>query len=606
MPLQAPGKQTVREALRGFFGVDLRSDPNDIQQGSVSKGVNVDLYETPGTIQSRRGIKTIFEIVQAPQRRLLRALNSLISIGANDLYVDAVKVSGGELDEDTEVSMVEYQGQNAANPEIFVANGAISVGGTRRMFVYDGEFRNWGIEITTVATQVAAGAAGSLTGDYNARYTWVRRVGSTIAHESNPAPADSAAVTLSSQTLDVTVRGSTDPDITGIRIYRTQAGGSVFLFDQEVPNVSATYNSSQADSALGAAVSEDNDHPQPATLVHALRDRLWTNDINNTARIRYTARFKPESQPADNFVDIGSESHTVTGLSSINGNLIVFTETTKFSIIEQLADVNAIGAGLRLVGSAVAGFLSIELPSSRGCVAPHAIVPTGVGIIYPTKEGVFITDGTAAPEQLVSGAIQSIFLGRTEGGISPIDFNKESNMTAALHRGRYYLSYTSTVSTDGKNDTTAILDINTGNWYFWNVGFSSLAFDDEDNIFYAGREDGDIDEIEGASVTTDFDGSITTTVNTPDRDGGDPMGRKLFLYARVDAEIATGDTMTAAFYTDDTLRQTFTITGDRTKKLLRLPSGSMGFTWRMEITFTGTNRLKLHGVEAQWKSLVSS
>lgn len=607
MPIQAQGKQTVRQLTRGFSGVDLRSDSRDIAEGGLQKGLNVDLYERPGTAQSRRGFITQFEGLEVDQRKLLRAQDMLFSISATNVYVDGVSVSSTDIDADIDVDMVEYQGQNSDLPEVFIANGATELGSTPRMFVYDGTFRKWGITPAVTKPGLAVGAAGSLTGTYSAVYTYVRKVGTTVAHESNPSPAgDDTALT--SDTLDITVGDSSDSQVTHIRIYRTVAGGSVYLFDQEVLNADQTVNSSQADSALGSAVSTDNDQPRGGTIVHALRDRLWTNDKDFPSRMRYTARFLPESQPADNFIEIGSETHTITAITSINGALLVFTESTKFSVIEQLADVNAIGGGLRLVGSAVAGFLSIELPSSRGCVAPNAVVSTGIGVIYPTKEGVFITDGTSTPEQLVSAPIQSIFLGTSNSGIAPIDFTKESNMVAEFHRGRYYLSYTSTVSTTGENDITAILDAGTGQWYFWNHGFSAMTFDDHANIFYAGRETGNIDEIEKANQLSDFstETAIAAEIDTPERDGGDLMSRKLFLYLRVDAEVATGDTLTVAFYTDDTLRHTFTITGNSTKKLLRLPSGSMGFTWRTELTYSGTGRLKFHGVEAQWKNLTSS
>ena len=609
MPLQAPSKLTQREQVSNFFGVNLRSDPSDIAQGGLAAGTNIDLYSTPGTLLVRRGFEDKTLDLNSPQRHIARANNGIVHAGAIELYVDGVSVSSS-LVADVAVDILEFRGQNAQASEVFIANGTRTSDPSNPsgMLRYTpSTVGNWGLDPPAAAPAVSAVAAGSLTGSYMAKYTYARVVSGITVAESNPSSA-SAAQALTSEDLGVDVIASNDADVTNIFVYRTGASGSTYLFDQSVSNATATIESSQADGALGAAVDEENDIPVGATIMHALRDRIWTNDVTRGNRLRYTKRFFPESQPASNFIDITPETTTITAISSINGVLIVFTQTTKYRVIEQIANVTAVGEALPFFGGATSTFVFFELPSSRGCVAPDALVSVAPGIIYPTKDGVFLTTGTSQPEQLLSQSIQNLFIGVKQGGIAPIDFDNETNMVAEFHRGRYYLSYTSTESNDGSNDITAILIMSTGEWYFWNKGYTSFLFDDTNNEFLGGDNDGSLRKLEEVSATTDFTAAddILATATTPDRDGGDPLVQKLFLYARVDAQVVSTATLTADFYANDTLEKSFTITGDRTRKLLRLPASSRGFTWRMELSFTSDSGGKVHGVEAQWKTLIPS
>lgn len=607
MPIQAPGKPKQTEFETAFLGVNLRSDPNDIDRGSLAKGINVDLYDELGTITSRRGIQDKTLGLNPPQRKIIRANNGIAHAGAVSFYVDGTLESSG-LDANVDVDMIEFRGQNAQSSEIFIANGDGTANFATGMLRYSApNIGNWGIAAPAAAPAVSAIAAGALTGSYMARYTYARRLNGVTIAESNPSPA-SAAQALTAEDLGVSVVASTDPDVTNILIYRTTNGGATYLFDQLVANNTATITSSQVDGGLGAAVSEDNDPPPGATIVHGLRDRLWINDVDIGNRLHYSTRFFPESFPANNFIDITPETTTITAISSINGVLIVFTKTTKYRVIEQVAGVDSVGDNIPFIGGATNDFTFFELPSSRGCVAPNAVVSVGPGIIYPTKDGVYVTTGTPSPETLLSKSIQNLFIGVKRGGIPPIDFDHESNMVAEFHRGRYYLSFTSTESPDGQNDYTAILNTDNGQWYFWREGFSALLFDDSANEFIAGDKNGNLRKLEEPGATSDFASAtaVTVEVATADRDGGTPMTRKMYQYMRVDAEVVPGDTLTASFYKDDTLAHSHTITGDRTRTLLRLPNGTRGFTWRMELAFTGTGQLKIHGVESHWMNLTPS
>lgn len=610
MPLQAQGKVLQKEGVRNWLGVNLRLAREDIPQGGLAKGTNVDLYEEPGSILTRRGLSSAFTSSGDGSVRKIIKANDLIYFASNLNFEEEGTVLSTALTANQPLDMVAYRGQRAQREEIFIANG------TNGMFRYttSSVLGNWGITPPAAAPDVAAGT-GSLTGDYSAKYTYVRNDQGTIVHESNPSAA-SAEVALTSEGLDIDVIASTDSEVTHIRIYRTVDGGSVYLFDQEVTNATATITSTNTDAALGAAVDEDNDRPPNATVLHVSRDRVWCNNIDIPNRLHYSKRFFPESFPSTNFVDIG-QSGEITGISSVNGVIVTFTETTKFRVIEQNSDIVAVGDNIPFIGASVAGFQVLELPSSRGTQCPGSIISKGDGLTYVSKDGVFNTVAQGGQERLLSGPIQSIFLGKKVNDIPPIDWDKEANIEAGWHRGRYYFSYTSieapTSSTEGNgdNDITAVFFQETQQWYFWNWGVTAYFFDDAEDNFYGGHFNGGVDFLEKPDALTDrallsFDTDITATVETPDLVAGDIFVRKLFLYFRVDATVVTGDTLTADFIVDGVSKHTATITGTQTKSLIRLPASVMGYKWRVKLTYSGSGRGKMHGVEAQFRSLTSS
>lgn len=610
MPVQAEERPVQRERVGQFTTVNTWVNPTDLPPNHLADGLNIDLFLEPGVLQSRSGIENIHSSLEGPQRFIIKGpFDQLFSAGATNIYVDGVDQSGigTTLDSGTRVSMVQYRSLNSSTNELFIANGQNEEGEVR-MYRYTSasSFGNWGIDAPDDAPDIVAGT-GALAGDYTAVYTYARRVSGVLLHESNPSGSN-AAVTLATEGLDIDVVASTDSDVTHIRIYRTTDGGSAFLFDQEVANSTATITSTQADNALGSAVGNDNDRPRGATLLHVLRDRIWSNDVSVPNRLRYTSRFLPESQPANNYLDIGiNAQETIKGISSFDGALIVFTEGTIFQVSEVLENTDAIGTDMPFFGGSSSGFVVRELNVSSGTSSPDAIVKTPYGLIYPNLYGIFALgrDG----ERLLSKNIQSLFHNRGTENITQANFTGfAENMVATYHRHRYYLSYTSVRAEDGDNDYTLVIEPGTQSAWVWDEGFTYLYFDSTPSVdrLYAGRFSGDIDRLEAFSTTSDEGSAISSTIVTPSMSASDPFTPALFLYFKVDVQVDDNDSLTATFYTDETSRHTATITGNRTRELIRLPSSTRGHTWKVVLSFSGTSRLRFHGIETQYRTLVMS
>lgn len=602
MALPVPGKQNQREVARAFFGVNTRLDPTAVEATSLISGVNVDLYEIPGVIICRRGLLHYLSGMQSIRFMMLGSGGRLVIAGDSALYVDGLEDPSLTLTHHYRVSMVRYRSRVSSIPEIFIANG-IASSSASNMYRYGSTFAYWGVNPPRNVPVVAAGTGG-LTGNYSAKYTYARYgTGFVLLAESNPSPA-SAIVALAGQGLNITVEPSTDPGITNIVIYRTVAGGSVYLLDQIVANALAVITSTTADGGLGGAVDEDNDRPRAATLAHVFRDRIFTNDVGTPGRIRWTTRFSPEYQPANNFTDIiGSNSEAITAINSINGVLIVFTESAVFRLVEQASDVLAVGGNIPFIGADTDDYQVFELPVSRGCVAPNAVISSGKGLIYPNKDGLFVISGDFAPETLLSAKIQNLFLSRSRNGIPAIDFAYEHNMCATIFRGRYYLSYTSVDSPSGQNDWTMVMNLENQEFWFWDLGFTHMLFDDVRDRYLGGDKDGGIQQLERPDSMGDNGAVINVVADTPNLTAQDPMIEKLFLYMKVDAKVHAEDTLTAIFHIDDVLHHNVEITGNRTRDLIRLPGSGRGFAWRIRLGYSGTHPLEIHSVETQFKAM---
>lgn len=142
------------------------------------------------------------------------------------IYEDEVAIATGLTS--AQWSVIQYNAFNDNTPQLFGVNG------TDRKRVVSGAVYEWGIDAPTVAPTLGVGHGEGLTGQFNAKYTYVRKNGTAVVNESNPSPAADVAQVLSGQSLAIDFTEPTDPQVTHIRLYRTQAGGSIYYLDQEV------------------------------------------------------------------------------------------------------------------------------------------------------------------------------------------------------------------------------------------------------------------------------------------------------------------------------------------------------------------------------------
>jgi hypothetical protein len=153
------------------------------------------------------------------------------SFGGGIIYQDETSIASGLAT--GAWSAIQYNAYNDTALNIFALNG------TDRKRIESGSVKEWGLEAPTIAPTISVGTGKGLTGEYNAKYTYVRKVGTVVVAESDPSPAASASVIITDGSLSATITQPSDTQVTDIRLYRTQNGGETYLLDSSIPALSS-------------------------------------------------------------------------------------------------------------------------------------------------------------------------------------------------------------------------------------------------------------------------------------------------------------------------------------------------------------------------------
>jgi len=646
-----------RQEIHGFLGVNLRKDRTSLEDSEMARAINGDFHAQTGTVVLRLPRTKLFStaLTDLVIRRLARVNGARYQVAGQSLYRDQVKIIDGLLSPTLITTITPFRPLLDTTIWAFIADDAVMRKASTTLV------RNWGIVAPTEAPPVTATLGGTLSGAYHAVFTYIRFDGTKVAHESNPSPP-SATVSLSNGFLAVgPLPLSDDPQVNGIGIYRTVADGTDHLLDSRVPipetsewgithalegafttdpvnaffwplprqpelvaqflelSVSQAWElngllgytgtsedangfratslweraayvttqvrhmsvtSSMADNDLGAEVERDNDPPPLASWGTEFQGHIFlTRDAANPDRLWYSKRFRPEAVPVDNFLQLGNPDDPLQCAVPLSGLLAVLSKLTKY----------------RVVGNSTSGFVGQEAISTRGTVAPMACVATELGLVFVAHDGVYRTNVIAEDEE-ISGDIEALFRSETVNDFAPINFAAASTMAAAYFKNRYYLSLPTGDSLTP--NVMAVYSRITGKWYFFDHPARSLFYEKETDQLLAGFGDGLVYVIESGTTAE----PVTIDWQTKDYFGQTLEVRKLFQWVKVDVD-TLGEKITAEVYIDGVLKRSTQIVGARGKSLVALPSGCIGYTWRLRVTYTGTKRVKWYGAEAIWAPL---
>lgn len=563
----------ITQEIRHWKRVRLDRERTDLDMDELAYALNADLFLEPGVIRTRRGRSrlTSYAIPDMLVRRIARINSVRYQVAGTNLYRNTVSIQGS-LNSGLVTTIQPYRPLNDTATWAFIAD-------TSGMKKDDGtNLRNWGI--TSPAAAPTLGTTGTgLTGSYKAVYTYIRKVGSNVIAESNPS-AEPTAQVLANQNLTVAVVASSDAQVKHIRIYRTVAGGADYFYDQEVANTTATITSSQADSALGAKVEEDNDTPPACGFVSEQSDgRLWlTQNSSFPHYIYFTKRFRPEAVPADNFLEITTPEDAVQCVIPFGGIRIALCKAHKY----------------RIIGTGTTPFIPQECPSKRGTPSWAAAAAGEDGVYFLARDGVFRTNGFSADEQ-VAGPILPLFKGQSVNGYSAINWDQASKFSLTIFERVLYVSWA-----DGSNTNPNIVwvhRIGSEDWqaFEYPTGISSLLYEEDTGYLAAGGQDGWVYRLETGA--DDSSSAITMTADSKDyghvtsESPGGPMSRKLYRFIKEDLD---GGTFTVRFYVDGTSVNSTSVATTRRPERLPLPKDAQGYRWRKRWTYTGTSVARLY------------
>ena len=348
------------------------------------------------------------------------------------------------------------------------------------------------------------------------------------------------------------------------------------------------YCSTLTDDELGVEVEDDNDVPPLSSLVAAYQEHVFlAGDPLNPHHLYWSKRFRPESWPPENYIEVGNADDPITQLAPIAGVLGIFTRATKY----------------RVTGNTTSGFVHWEALSHRGTRSPKSVIATDKGIVFVSPDGVWVTN-FINPDQKLSDKIEGIFQGDdADANLTEDVINQDAldQIAGGFWKNKYYFSYPSGTSTEC--DRMAVYDFSTEEWTIFDHEISSMFTEPDTNLLIAGGTDGDLYILETA--LNDDGADISYEAKTKEFYEGKGSGVKcLFLYLTVDAKVPSGESITASFIVDGETVQTATVTGERTKDLIRLPEGCIGYRWQVQLSgSTHNSELEVSGVSAYYLPL---
>lgn len=275
--------------------------------------------------------------------------------------------------------------QSGTVPSFSVAQDiCFLVNGTDRKKLRGTTLEEFGIDAPVAAPVIAAGAAGSYSGAYEARVTFYN--GNT-GTESSAGPT-STAVTITSTQIDVSsIPTSGDSQVTARRVYlrNTATMAQFYLATTVNDNVTTTATLTGSDATLITTGPDTDSHDRvPATAKYLMwhNNRMFAADDGN---LYYSKAELPEAFDAEAIEPINPEDgQKITGLSAIGDILVIFKERSTWGLF---------GFGpnewvLRLISPTV------------GCTSFRSIVRHGEDIYWWSAEGLCRWRGRGQIENL--------------------------------------------------------------------------------------------------------------------------------------------------------------------------------------------------------------
>ena len=579
MPARVEPKTQQQTTIYGIGGLDVTNESELIGPDRMAELINFDLYAEDGIAQVRAA-KQGGVTYQLPIRMITEHDGVLYTHAGTEVYNDANTSTSLSLSIGLGASTAESYTELDGRSTMYIAGAADMIK------VLNGVSSSWGITAPVPGPKLTRTTGTLNPGIYGVVYTLVEKVGDTVIQESNPSPPDYLHLhtTLG---ISVSMGSTTQDDVTHYRVYRTQVNGSTFLFDKELPYVGGniTYVSVTDDDDLGTAVSEDNDPPILTNIFAIFQDRGFLSDGIN---VYFSEKSNLNAWPQLNFLPVGTPSDPVVALVASPAGLGVFRKRKRFKILESLEDVTAIGAQLPFFGGASNTFFAIPSSDSRGALGLRAAVAVSEGILYVSHDGVFVTN-LADQDVFIGADIRGLFHNNGSENILPLDI--DSSFVVALEfQNRYYVSYTDTDNTSN----TLVYSKTNQKWYHYDFGFLAAYASNTINAMYAGI-DTQLTVIENVKAPNTE--SITASMRTHELHFGLPFIRKVLHYIYVDSDLITGETLSGTLYVDGVLNQTFTVSNNQK---VRFAAGVFGRTFAVDLSYTGTRRLKVRGMRLIW------
>jgi len=616
--------------------LDISKDPSDLpesaDQNNISSGAMVRCknlrINQQGLAKTRDGSSKLNVTAIASINWLEVQAGVRYAFAGTAIYRDESSIASGLTS--AQWAAIQYNAFNDTTQQVFALNG------TDRKRIQGSTVYEWGIAAPTTGPTVRSGGGSGLTGEYNAKYTYVRKVGSVVVAESDPSPAATTSAVLSNGSLAITPTQPSDAQVTHIRFYRTSTAGATYSYAGEVAanttyafgycfswestedsgtglkfttadtthvtenafsweerfldlgttitastysNPFDTFDSNITDGSLGDLVETDHDRPPLGSFVFGPAYD-GTCFILKDNLLYYCKPKQPEYWPTLYFIEVSTPQLPLkTG---------VFHNGQPFALsANEIYYVQGTGNGT---------FFPLPMKAKTGAQGPRgAISVAGKGIFHTGPDGIYLF-ASGADTKITEDSLEPLFRGETVQGMPGVS----SMTTAWLHvfRNHLYFGYQSSGYGYPTNVIVMNLDTNRLAYYQYSDGtvvqIRAIATDETNNRLLIGDSSGYVRVIESPSYTADSSAAISWEVQSKDYM---LSTRKHFpRWSKYDVDASGATTCTGEFLLSGAVHQSHTITGNRDSRRRLIGTGNGN---RAAIRISGTGPVTIYAVEAE-------
>ena len=542
-------------------------DGNNEISGAMQRCKNLRLDEN-GVVKTRYGSSVLDSGMQTNMHEIIEQAGYRYTFSSDRIYRDGLRIAL-ELT-DNKWSGILYNSFNASTQNIFALNG------TDRKRIDGLNVNEWGITAPTNAPTIAIGLLTGLTGDYNAKYTYLRKEGSVVVCESDPSPAAAAAVTLANESLDITWIASSDTQVTHVRVYRTLADGLIYYYDQEIATGTLTVDSNTGDASMGSEVETDHDRPPLGSFVIG-PNYNGTCFIIKDNLLYYCSPKQPEYWPTLNFIEVSQKQFPGKCAVFWNGQLYYFTKI-----------------GLHLIqGTGSTSFFPLKMSAATGAQSDRgAVSVNGKGIYHVGVDGIYLYSNQN-DSKITQVVFEKIFNGITVNDVPGVDRTKLDLSWIDHFQGKIYFGYC------GKTDTyptnIIIFDYTTQKMSYYSYPFPirSIAEDKTNSLLLAGDNSGNVYNIEKIAENSDGPIEISWEIETKDFTLQTRKHFPRFTKYDVDASEVSGETK-GTVYLDGEKLQEHTLSEARNTRRRLITTGNGD---KVSIKIEGAGPVSIYAME---------
>lgn len=312
---------------------------------------------------------------------------------------------------------------------LFVGNGTVGP------YKYaDSGFTRHGIPAPTATSTAATKSAGTLTGDYRLKVTYVNS--GLVESDVGPVTATFTAAAEEIRWSDIPV-APVSFGVTSRRLYRTEAGGTTFKRLATLnDNTTTIYDDNSSDSELGVTAPTDQGEPPQYSAILYHNNRLFMNDPANPNFVWYSEIANPYVVKSTNFRRLGDNTtDIVRGFQRYENHVLVICDRSEFLIYMPDSDDS--------------NWSDIRIKSSYGSKSPFGLVEYNNKVLFPAMQsdkfvGFAAVYGTSidpsATLLTVAATGSDLKSERIEPDMFLIPENQVQNISAIVYKNKAYIT----------------------------------------------------------------------------------------------------------------------------------------------------------------------